>query len=51
METNFVLEIPSACEMEEGIVVALDEEKKPVSILNDKFCEELGVTKVSSGHS
>ena len=42
METTFVSEIPSACEMEEGIVVAPDEGKKPVSILNDKFCEELG---------
>ena len=42
METTFVSEIPSACEMEEGIVVAPGEGKKPVSILNDKFCEELG---------
>ena len=28
--------------MEEGIVVAPGEGKKPVSILNEKFCEELG---------
>ena len=42
METTFVSEIPSACEMEEGIVVAPGEGKKPVSILNDKFWEELG---------
>ena len=42
METTFVSEIPSACEMEEGIVVAPGEGKKPVSILNDKFCEKLG---------
>ena len=28
--------------MEEGIVVAPGEGKKPVSILNDKFYEELG---------
>ena len=42
METTFILEIPSACKMEERIVVAPAEEKKPVSILNDKFCEELG---------
>ena len=42
METTFVSEIPSACEMEEGIVVAPGEGKKPVSILNDKFCEVLG---------
>ena len=41
METTFVSEIPSACEMEEGIVVAPGEGKKPVSILNDKFREEL----------
>ena len=43
METTFVSEIPSpsACEMKEGIVVAPGEGKKPVSILNDKFREEL----------
>ena len=42
METTFVSEIPSACEMEEGIVVAPGEGKKPVSILHDKFYKELG---------
>ena len=42
METTFVSEIPSACEMEEGIVVAPGEVKKPVSVLNDKFSEEFG---------
>ena len=41
METTFVLEILSACEMEEGIVAAPGEGKKPVSIRNDKFCKEL----------
>ena len=41
METTFFSEIPSACEMEEGIVVASGEGKKPVSIFNDKFCEDL----------
>ena len=41
MKTAFVSEIPSACEMDEGIVVAPGEGKKPVSILNDKFWEEL----------
>ena len=41
METTFVLEIPSACVMEEGIVAAPGESKKPISILNDKFCNEL----------
>ena len=40
METTFVSEIPSAREMDEG--VAPGEGKKPVSILNDKFCKELG---------
>ena len=35
------IEIASACEMEEGIVVAPGEGKKPDSILNDKLCEEL----------
>ena len=42
METTFVSGISSACEMEEGIVVAAGEGKKPVSIFNDKFCKELG---------
>ena len=42
IETTFVPEIPSACEMEEGIAVAPGEGKKPVCILNDKFCRELG---------
>ena len=37
METTFVSEIPSACEMEEGIVVAPGGGNKTVSILNDKF--------------
>ena len=41
VETTFVSKIPSASEMEEGIVVAPGEGKKPVSILNDKFCAEL----------
>ena len=42
METTFVSEIPSACDIEEGIAVAPVEGKKPVSILNDKFCKECG---------
>ena len=42
METTFVSEIPSACDIEEGIAVAPVEGKKPVSILNDKFCKEFG---------
>ena len=42
VETTFVSEIPSACEMEESIVFAPVEGKEPVSILNDKFCDELG---------
>ena len=42
METTFVSEISSTCEMEEGVVVAAGEGKKPVSIFNDKFCKELG---------
>ena len=40
--TAFVSEIRSACEMEAGIVVAPVEAKKPVSILNEIFSEELG---------
>ena len=42
METTFVSEISSTCEMEEGVVVTAGEGKKPVSIFNDKFCKELG---------
>ena len=42
METTFVSEIPSACEMGEIIVIAPGEGKKPVSVLDDKFCKELG---------
>ena len=42
VETTFVSEIPSVCKMEEGIVFTPGIGKKPVSILNDKFCEELG---------
>ena len=41
-ETTFVSKIPSTCEMEEGTVVAPGEGKKPVSILHEKFEEELG---------
>ena len=42
MATTFVSEIPSDCEIEEGIGFASAEGKKPVSIFNDKFFEELG---------
>ena len=42
VETTFVSEILSACEMEESIVFAPVEGKKTVSIFNDKFCDELG---------
>ena len=42
MEITFVSEKQSACEVEEGIVVAPGEGKKPVSILHDKFYKELG---------
>ena len=42
METTFVSEIPSACDIEEGIAVAPVEGKKPVSILNDKFWKKFG---------
>ena len=41
MEITFVSEIPSACNMKKGLVVALGEGKKPVPILNNKFCKEL----------
>ena len=51
MEITFVSEIASACEIEEGIVIAPGERKKPVSILNDKFCEELGHPRMfPTGH-
>ena len=42
MEITFVSEKQLACETEEGIVVAPGEEKKPVSILHDKFYKEPG---------
>ena len=41
METTFVSEIPSSCEMEEGIVAAPGQGNKPVSILNDNFARSL----------
>ena len=43
MGNTFFSEIPSTCEMEVGIIAAPGEGKKAVSILNDKFCEDLGV--------
>ena len=42
MENTFVSEISSPCGIEEGIVIALGEVKKPVSIINEKFAKELG---------
>ena len=47
METTFVTEIPSGYEMEEGIVVAPGEGKKTVSILSNKFWEEVGHSYLS----
>ena len=41
METTFVSEIPSDFKMEEGIVVALGEGKKPVIILMTNFARSL----------
>ena len=41
MEITFVSEIPSARNIEKSLVVAQGEGKKPVSILNNKFCKEL----------
>ena len=43
MGTTFFSEIPSSCEIEGGIIAAPGEGKKAVSILNGKFCEDLGV--------
>ena len=40
-ETTFISEIPTATDIEEAIVVAPGEEKQPVSLLGDEFCEEL----------
>ena len=46
-ETIIIYEIPSACELEQEIVIAPGEGKQPVQILNDKFCEELAYPHLS----
>ena len=40
-ETTITTEIPTLDELEEGIVIALGEDKKPLSILHDDYCEEM----------
>ena len=40
-ETTTTTEIPKLDELEEGIVIALGEGKKPLSILHDDYCEEM----------
>ena len=40
-ETTTISEIPSACELEQELVNTPGEGKQPISVLNDRFCEEL----------
>ena len=40
-KTTFISEIPTATDIEEAIVVTPGEEKQPVMLLGDEFCEEL----------
>ena len=40
-ETTITTEIPTLDELEEGIVIALGEDQKPLSILHDDYCEEM----------
>ena len=41
VETTIISEILSACELEQEIVIVLGGGKLPISVLSDKFCEEL----------
>ena len=41
VETTIISEVPSNCELEQEITIALGEGKQPILVLNDKFCEEL----------
>ena len=40
VETTIISEVPSNCELEQEIIIAPGEGKQPVSVLNEKFCEE-----------
>ena len=40
-KTTIISEVPSNCELEQEITIAPGEGKYPISVLNDKFCEEL----------
>ena len=40
VETTIISEVPSNCDLEQEITVAPGERKQPISLLNDKFCEE-----------
>ena len=41
LETTITMETPTICELKESIVIATGEGKKPISILNDIYCEEI----------
>ena len=41
VEATFISEVPSNCELEQEITIAPVERKQPISVLNEKFCEEL----------
>ena len=40
VETTSISEVPSNCKLEQETTIAPGEGKQPISILNDKFCEE-----------
>ena len=39
-EITIISEVPSNCELEQEIIIAPGEGKQPISVLNEKFCEE-----------
>ena len=41
VEATIISEVPSNCELEQEITIAPVERKQPISVLNEKFCEEL----------
>ena len=40
VETTIFSEVPPNCELEQKIIIAPGEGKQPISVLNEKFCEE-----------
>ena len=48
LEATITTETPAIDELEESIVIAPGEEKKPISILNDIYCEDGPPTLISN---